>query len=471
MRPLTSLAGVLTATIVLGACNITPPPPAAPTTTAPPTTAAPTAPAPPTTAPTAPSLTAPAPLAGAEHVFTGAGSPTSGDWHAFPFTVAAGSTVRATLDWNGSADLNLFLLSGGATSQYANTTTARPEALTSTLTAGTYEVAVKVKSGEQAAFTVSLDVTGSTPTTTAPPTTTTPPPPATGWRAQYPGDVAPGKVRWGAAIAGNADPARHESVAGRALGVRRTFFQWTQRTGSMVDTARGDLAAGRLPWVSVKPPSWAAMAAGTHDAEIDQMLRALDGLNGPVWLTVHHEPEGGAGVNSPDDPAGAAGWRAMQIRVRQRLDALGVDNVAFAPILMSWTFDSRSGRNPADWWVDGIWDFAGNDHYWDKESGAIGVNDTAWTNTVNFYSAKGLDLALGEWGNRGTDTTAANEMQAFYNAALASGTSGRSQIVALSYFDSDLNSPTGGWSLYGEPLTKFRQLMTASTSLLVNQSS
>ena len=316
---------------------------------------------------------------------------------------------------------------------------------------------------------------GAAPTTTAPggtgvvggvrPTPTTVAP--RGFVAGFPGDVAPGAVRWGAAIGGNADPARHESVAGTSMGLRRTFFQWRQRTGSMVRTASADLAAGRLPWVSVKPPSWAAVANGRHDAEIDQMLRALDALGGPVWLTVHHEPEGGGGRNYPDDPGGASAWRGMQLRVHQRMVALGTDNIAFAPILMSWTFNRLSGRTPADWWVDGIWDFAGIDHYIVK-SAAPSVWDSDWRAVLDFYAAKGLKVAVGEWGNRGTDATAAAEMTDFYQKALASGSTPRStQVIGLAYFDSGLNSSTGSWELQGEPLNRFRQLMRPPTSLRV----
>lgn len=59
------------------------------------------------------------------------------------------------------------------------------------------------------------------------------------------------------------------------------------------------------------------------------MLTRLDALGGPVWFTVHHEPEGGGckpncpGPNGEDDAAGPAGWRAMQSKVRQRMNALG----------------------------------------------------------------------------------------------------------------------------------------------------
>jgi len=272
-------------------------------------------------------------------------------------------------------------------------------------------------------------------------------------------------VRWGASIGGNADPvSRHESVAGQAMGLRRTFFNWDQRTGSMVNTARADIAAGRLPWVSIKTPGWAAMASGSLDGEIDQMIRALDALDGPVWLTVHHEPEGGGGVNYADDAAGPAGWRAMQVKVRERLDTLGADNIAFASILMSWTFDPRSGRNPTDWWVDGIFDFAGIDHYvYDESFPGMGV--MMWDKVREFYSARGTKIAVGEWGNRGTNTQAAAEMRAWYDTAIASN----GQIIGLAAFDSNLNSPDGGWELFGDPLNTFRALMRAPSSIGVRQ--
>ena len=122
------------------------------------------------------------------------------------------------------------------------------------------------------------------------------------------------------------------------MGVRRTYYGWQHRTGKMIDTARSDLSAGRLPWVSIKTPGWAAMASGARNAEINTMLRSLDSLNGPVWLTVHHEPEGGNGTPYPDEgPGSQSNWRAMQIKIRERIDTVGTSNIAFAPILMSWT--------------------------------------------------------------------------------------------------------------------------------------
>lgn len=284
----------------------------------------------------------------------------------------------------------------------------------------------------------------------------------------FPGDVPPGEVRWGAAIDGNGDPARHENVTERAIGLRRTYWRWDQRTTSMRSSAAADLAAGRVPWVSVKTPGWALTASGAIDGEIDDMLRGLDSLGGPVWLTVHHEPEGGGGSPGPDDPGGASAWRAMQAHVRDRMTAVGTRNVAFAPVLMAWTFDARSHRNPLDWWVDGVWDFAGVDYYVESEAPTdLSTAGPMWGTVRSFYGARGLKVALGEWGNRGTDVRAATEMRDFYDDALRSATDGQgAQVIGFAYFDSGLNSPTGGWSLQGAPLDTFRQLVDAPTSVL-----
>lgn len=289
--------------------------------------------------------------------------------------------------------------------------------------------------------------------------------PATGAPA-FPGDPGPGRIRWGAGIGGNADPvARHESAAGVPMGVRRTYWSMA-KAASLIATAKADIAAGRVPWVSVKlGVTWAEFAAGKLDAAFLDLLAKLGALPGPVWLTVHHEPEGGNGTPYPDDGQGSeVHWRAMQAHVRTLLDRSKVTNIAFAPVLMSWTFDPRSGRNPADWWVpEARWDFAGIDHYIDKETVTSVADSQMWAPTVAFYKAKGLRIALGEWGNRGTDAAAAAEMTAFYDHLLSIGSPG------AAYFDSSLNSPSGSWELVGGPLNEFRRLMKLPTSATLSR--
>lgn len=295
----------------------------------------------------------------------------------------------------------------------------------------------------------------------------TPPPPPTGpgWRPAYPGQPRPGTVLWGAAVGQNSDPApRHEVPTGEPLSVRRTFYQWNHRTGYMIQTVTEDVSRGRLPWVSIKTPGWQEMASGAHDADIDAMLRALDRIDGPVWLTIHHEPEGGGGVNSPDDPAGPAGHLAMNRRVRQRMNAVGVDNVALAPILMDWTWDPASGRNPNAWWDPDVYDFVGVDHYVCYSGSTACVSESLlndiWYDVRAWAADQGVDVAVGEWGMRGDGEDAARRLRAWYEAAVESHSDGRgARVAALSAFDSDANVPQS-YVLVGRQLTTFHELLT-----------
>lgn len=283
------------------------------------------------------------------------------------------------------------------------------------------------------------------------------PPPPPPWQARFPGDTRPGTLRWGASITGNGDPvARHEAAAGHPLGIRRTFWQAGQ-VDKMAATARADLAAKRLPWVSIKPPaSWAAVAAGSHDAWIAGVWGALAGI-GPVWLTLHHEPE--------NDGPPAADWRAMQARFRARRPT-NATNVAFASILMAWTFDPRSGRNPADWWVADTFDLAGVDYYVESQGPAI-ADGSQWTAARRFYGDRGMVMAVGEWANRGTDRAAADRMTAWFDHLAGSASDGKgARVVGASNFDSSLN---GGWQLAGEPLARFRSLLRDPRAVLVGE--
>jgi hypothetical protein len=162
-------------------------------------------------------------------------------------------------------------------------------------------------------------------------------------------------------------------------------------------------------------------------------------------------------VNTPDDPAGPAGHVAMNRRVRERITALGADNIALAPILMSWTWDSRSGRSPDEWWADGVYDFLGVDHYRDDEDTLL---TPVWASIRAWADERGVDVAVGEWGMRGTDAAAGARVHEWYDAAIASGTDDAgARVVGLSAFDSGLNSPTGAWELMGQQLTAFHELM------------
>ncbi len=278
---------------------------------------------------------------------------------------------------------------------------------------------------------------------------------------RFPGDPNPklySKAYWGGAIDNNGSPSAHEAATGASLSIRRTFWVWDSTKGNyyanMYPTVQDDLSHNRLPFVSIKSGGWSATAAGTYDTQIDAMLRKLDSYGKPIWLVFNHEPEGGGGNgNVPDDPGGAPAWRAMQQHIRARMNLVGTRNIAFMPVLMSYTWNTASGRRPADWWVDGIWDAYIADHYHDAVSGDMFT--AQWTSFVAFAEAKNMPFGTAEWGNRGTDSVAAAEMQAFWDWSFTN----HKDLIAQTYFDSASNSPTGSWALIGEPLIKFNTIL------------
>lgn len=394
---------------------------------------------------------------------TANGSQQSGRWRVFNLNaqVRQADAIEVTLDWDTSADVNVFMRdANGNAIEYRNGS-AKPKVVDYAGNRTPTSLAVLVSSG-QTSYRVTITGTDDTP---PPP----PPPPVSSARGDYPGQPAPGTVYWGASIQGNGDPvARHERhVNGAKLGLRRTFFRWDQRTSSLVSHARDDVRAGRVPWVSVTTPGWQRMANGSLDGQIDQMLRALDGLNGPVWLTIHHEPEGGGGSNSSDDPAGPSGHLAMNRQVRERMTALGVDNVALAPILMAWTWDSRSGRNVNAYWDDDVYDFVGVDMYAQSNTS---LTRPLWYDVRRWAANRGVDIAIGEWGIPSDNATAAGHMRDWYWESVGSANDGRgARVTGLAVFDSDHSTSGRYRALRNSTLTTFRNLMTADPSTWIGE--
>ena len=161
---------------------------------------------------------------------------------------------------------------------------------------------------------------------------------------------------FGGVVGGNSDPASLESEMGATLGVRRTYYQANGQS-SAVETARRDLAQGRLPWISFKlPHSWADMAAGKGDAWARDIAERMDRLPGPVWVAFHHEPEN-------DDVSQIQQWKKLQERlgpiVRQ-----AADNVAFTVVVMGYhqLYGAQQLRFDAMWPQTKV-DVAGFDVY------------------------------------------------------------------------------------------------------------
>ncbi len=262
---------------------------------------------------------------------------------------------------------------------------------------------------------------------------------------RFPGDPNPlvtGKAYWGASIGGNDDPVpRHEAPTGTSLSVRRTF--WDIRTSGKitkaVETARDDIQNNRLPFISFKTNGWDRTANGTDDAIIDDLLRRLDNLGGPVWVVFHHEPDGGGG----DEASGAAGWKPMQVKIRERMNAVKTKNIAFMPIFTGWTVNPASGKDIDSWWVDGIWDAIGVDPYcYPKgcsDKGKTILTSGDWDAILKFAESKKMPVAVGEWGETNPEDKWVQIMRDYWNY----GFENNKDVVAYAAFDSSLNPPAG----------------------------
>jgi hypothetical protein len=158
----------------------------------------------------------------------------------------------------------------------------------------------------------------------------------------------------GAAYGANSSVNAWESRMGRRLGVHRTFWGGYS-VASAIRTARADAAHNRLPWLSFKPPySWAQMAAGRGDAWARGLARRIKTVKGPVWVAIHHEPEGDGNIQT---------WKAMQKRLAPIMRATA-PNLAYTIILMGY----HEFYGAAQYRLSNIWpktkiDVAGFDLY------------------------------------------------------------------------------------------------------------
>jgi hypothetical protein len=247
--------------------------------------------------------------------------------------------------------------------------------------------------------------------------------------------------------------ATFEQQVGRHLGVHRTYFNSAQ-TNNVIATARDDHTHHRLTLASIKPPgTWGQVAAGAYDSWLNGLIRGLGGLGFPVLLCINHEPEndvGGTGMKPSD-------WVAMYNRAIDM--GASAASLTFVPILMRWTFDPRSGRNPNDWLV--------------AKSKVFGIdvyNDWSPTDGLRWRSFQDLltvvrpwagskPIVVAEYGVHNDPSQsgrAAQWMKDAYNYSKSSG------ISVMSYFDSWQNSHFGAWTLDGERLTAFKQILASS---------
>lgn len=260
-------------------------------------------------------------------------------------------------------------------------------------------------------------------------------------------DVRGRRLYYGAAV-----PPENLAALERAVGARlschRTYFVAGEEH-RLFAQARADVALGRVPLVSIKPPgSWAQTA--TNVAWLDSLLQPLSEVPGPVYLIIHHEPE-----NDASSYGTAADFVAMQRAALRRATSAGT-NVTVVPVLSSWSFDTTAARQPSEWNVEEA-PVYGVDLYnpWSPTNGAAWVS-FAERLALSQPTAAGRPILIGEYGCRSDPSQpgrAADWLVSAFSSAL------RADVVAMAYFDSYRNSHDGTWELDAETLPVFAYLM------------
>jgi hypothetical protein len=234
----------------------------------------------------------------------------------------------------------------------------------------------------------------------------------------------------GASYGANSSVTAWERRMHKPLGVHRTFWGG-HSVAAAVRTARVDASHHRLPWISFKPPySWAQMASGRGDAWARGVARQLRSVRGPVWVAIHHEPEGDGNI---------AQWKAMQKRLAPIMRA-AAPNLAYTIILTGY----NEFHGPAKYRMSKIWpntkiDVAGFDIY--EGYGVQGSKK--WKNFYRSYF-----LPIQKWA-RSAHTTWGLAETGYSNAAAKRQPRWMRKVYtqmvnhggkAFSYFNTNLNS-------------------------------
>jgi hypothetical protein len=265
----------------------------------------------------------------------------------------------------------------------------------------------------------------------SPDTSTARPSPTRQGGPRFAGDPGPGQVYLGVSLSIDEPASAETDFGGEDITLARRFYR-AHQTELMKQVVPGDVAQGALPLVSFKVVgSWRSLADGRHDQWLDEILEALDSLHAPAMVALHHEPENDVddGDNTP------ATWVAMQQRMIKR--AASLKQVTPVPVLMNWTFQARSQRDPREWLVPEA-ALMGVDVYnpWQPGSGAD------WVEFADMYDliaqvVTDQPLIVPEFGSTADPfdpTRAALWMRGAFDTAVREG------VVGLAWFDARLKS-------------------------------
>ena len=197
-----------------------------------------------------------------------------------------------------------------------------------------------------------------------------------------------------------------ESSLGQSYGVHRTYKQWNNWSGVAKEIQR-DHAAGRLPWVSFKPPlqgaaGWSGIADGKYDADIKALATTLKANDDkPLLVTFHHEPS-----NDGTEDEGKL-WAAAYVHIHDLLKAEGAlgPNVSDPPILQDWIFNPTNRlQDPINWATDEVLErvpFMGIDMYQNSSGETFAVRIPRIIDWMADRGYPNMMVGIGETGSTG----------------------------------------------------------------------
>jgi hypothetical protein len=215
-----------------------------------------------------------------------------------------------------------------------------------------------------------------------------------------------------------------EQEIGRRLGMTRHYLRWDYRpipSVAMQQSANGH----RVPFMDWRPQRmvdnggkfvrWGSIAAGNHDAAIDEVAEGLAAWNKSFYFTFNHEPENDAVYCGTSTQ-----YQNAYARIKARFAAAGVTKAKYVCTLVQGTFKGFNGGADA-WFFRGA-QYVGADGYnRSKCSGGWKSFETLFTEAHDYAVSIGRKMVIEEWGATEPDacggTAPETKADWFYDAA------------------------------------------------------
>jgi len=280
---------------------------------------------------------------------------------------------------------------------------------------------------------------------------------------QWPGHK-PGRIYLGASS--YDDISTTEAKTGD-LGLQRTYYRWDDAKRENANISK-DHAAGRLPWISFKPPSdkpggWRALSSGKYDADLRARARRYAAFSKPVIVTFNHEPQND---NTGTPAEFAQAWTRIHDVMKSET---GLKNVVSVPIIGEWVFNPvNKGPDPEAYVTSAVLSrchFLGVDLYQNESGQGYSVRLDRVLKWLDARGRSSMMVGVGETG--ATDDYRSPTGAQWWSSSWSWAVANRDRVAAISYFNSLHNNNSGNnWLLTqsSAKLAAFRSSLSSSTA-------